>query len=413
MRHPISLMSTMSPQRFWLAAGTATTATCLAVAPAVAAGTTATQTAGTLAHTAPAVAAAAPAAAAPVATAAAAPTAPPSVADASSAAVAAAAELAAATTSQTDAEQAVANANAAVEAAQVELRAARAALGVATDDAKEAGQVREAAVEAHDLLEAGAVQTVDPATAVAAGLSLAELIDPFIDPVERMDDAEREADLAKAVEARDRVDLVGAGARESAASASLDRATSTQIAATTALDEAVVRQASAVDAKSAADQVLVDAKAAEAAAEEAARIAAARAEAAALAARSMERPAIAEVTSPYGMRTHPITGVYKLHSGTDFSVGDGKARAARAGTVTDVTSDSAYGNMVTISHGTIDGDSVVTRYAHLASATVSVGTAVAAGDVVGNIGATGYATGPHLHFEVLVNGEFVDPMTWL
>lgn len=409
MRHPISLMSTMSPKRFWLAAGTATTATCLAVAPAVAAGTTATQTAGTLAHAAPAVAAAAPAAAAPVATAAAAPTTPPSVADASTAAVAAAAELSAATTSQTAAEQAVANANAAVEAAQVELRAARAALGVATDDAKEAGQVREAAVEAHDLLEAGAVQTVDPATAVAAGLSLAELIDPFIDPVERMDDAEREADLAKAVEARDRVDLVGAGARESAASAGLDRATSTQIAATAALDEAVVRQASAVDAKSAADQVLADAKAAE----ETARIAAARAEAAALAARSMERPAIADVTSPYGMRTHPITGVYKLHSGTDFSVGDGKARAARAGTVTDVTSDSAYGNMVTISHGTIDGDSVVTRYAHLASATVSVGTAVAAGDVVGNIGATGYATGPHLHFEVLVNGEFVDPMTWL
>lgn len=402
MRHPISLMSTMSLTRFWLATGTATTAMCLAVVPAVAAGTTATQTARTLAHAAPAVAAAAPAAAA-------APTTPPSVADASSAAVAATAEMTAATTAHAAAEQALVNADAAIEAAQVELRAARVALGVATDQAKESGQVREAAVKAHDLLESGAVQTVDPATAVAAGLSLAELIDPFVDPVERMDDAERAADEAKAIEARGRVDLVGANARESAASAGLDRATSARVAAATALDAAAVRQTSAIDAKSAADLVLVDAKAAE----ETARIAAARAEAAALAARSMERPAIAEVTSPYGMRTHPITGVYKLHSGTDFSVGDGKARAARGGNVTDVTSDSAYGNMVTISHGTIDGDSVVTRYAHLASATVSVGTTVAAGDVVGNIGATGYATGPHLHFEVLVNGEFIDPMTWL
>jgi murein DD-endopeptidase MepM/ murein hydrolase activator NlpD len=56
---------------------------------------------------------------------------------------------------------------------------------------------------------------------------------------------------------------------------------------------------------------------------------------------------------------------------------------------------------------------VVTRYAHLASVSVSTGQQVAAGDVVGRIGALGLATGPHLHFEVLVSGQFVNPASWL
>ncbi|MGH8828699.1 MAG: M23 family metallopeptidase, partial [Jiangellaceae bacterium] len=119
------------------------------------------------------------------------------------------------------------------------------------------------------------------------------------------------------------------------------------------------------------------------------------------------------ITSPYGMRRHPITGVYKLHSGTDFAPGDGVARAARAGTVVGAGNEGAYGTMVTLSHGAIDGAEVVTRYAHLSSAGVSVGQQVAAGAALGQIGSTGSSTGRHLHFEVLVNGEFVDPMTWL
>jgi murein DD-endopeptidase MepM/ murein hydrolase activator NlpD len=121
------------------------------------------------------------------------------------------------------------------------------------------------------------------------------------------------------------------------------------------------------------------------------------------------RPGTGGITSPYGMRTHPITGVYKLHSGTDFAYGDGRAYAARSGTVTAVTYDGAYGNMVTVSHG----DGIETRYAHLSSASVSTGQKVGSGDVVGQIGSTGYATGPHLHFEVLQNGEFVNSATWL
>jgi murein DD-endopeptidase MepM/ murein hydrolase activator NlpD len=121
------------------------------------------------------------------------------------------------------------------------------------------------------------------------------------------------------------------------------------------------------------------------------------------------RPATGHVTSSYGMRTHPITKVYKLHTGTDYSYGDGNAYAVRAGTVSSVIWSGAYGNMVTVDHS---GDAQ-TRYAHLAGAVVGVGETVSAGQKVGNIGSTGYSTGPHLHFEVLVNGEFVDPAGWL
>jgi murein DD-endopeptidase MepM/ murein hydrolase activator NlpD len=121
------------------------------------------------------------------------------------------------------------------------------------------------------------------------------------------------------------------------------------------------------------------------------------------------RPGTGSITSGYGMRAHPITGAYKLHSGTDFAYGDGNAYAAAAGTVESVTHDGAYGNMVTISHG---GDTE-TRYAHLSGASVSSGQKISAGQKVGNIGSTGYATGPHLHFEVLIGGDFVNPLGWL
>lgn len=123
---------------------------------------------------------------------------------------------------------------------------------------------------------------------------------------------------------------------------------------------------------------------------------------------SIASPATGHITSPFGMRTHPITGVYKLHSGTDFSVGDGNAYAAMAGTA-HVSHPSWAGNLVSIDHG----DGLVTQYAHLASMSVSSGERVSAGEVVGRIGARGLATGVHLHFEVLRNGSYVDPIAWL
>lgn len=176
-----------------------------------------------------------------------------------------------------------------------------------------------------------------------------------------------------------------------------------------ALDEAKSK------ARQAQEKAEAEAEAKKAAEREAAEKEAAEREAAVQAAsRSADtsetvRPGTGQTTSPYGMRTHPITGVHKLHSGTDFGYGDGQAYAAKSGTVSAVTYDGGYGNMVTIDHG----GGIQTRYAHLAEPTVSVGEKVSAGSVVGRIGSTGYSTGPHLHFEVLENGDFRDPMGWL
>jgi murein DD-endopeptidase MepM/ murein hydrolase activator NlpD len=119
------------------------------------------------------------------------------------------------------------------------------------------------------------------------------------------------------------------------------------------------------------------------------------------------RPATGRITSPFGMRTHPITGVLKLHDGTDFARGDGNAYAAMAG-VARVSHPAWAGTLVTVDHG-----SVQTTYGHLDSASVSSGERVNAGDVVGRIGSAGYSTGPHLHFSVLINGNYTNPATWL
>jgi murein DD-endopeptidase MepM/ murein hydrolase activator NlpD len=155
----------------------------------------------------------------------------------------------------------------------------------------------------------------------------------------------------------------------------------------------------------AAEQEEKDAGAASAAAETAAR-----AFAASLGIdKRLVRPGVGTISSPYGMRRHPITGAHKLHSGTDFQHADGKAYAAASGTVAAVTRDSAYGNMVTIAHG----HGITTRYAHLARPLVRPGDEVAAAQVIGQIGSTGLSTGAHLHFEVQVGGEFQDPAVWL
>lgn len=127
-----------------------------------------------------------------------------------------------------------------------------------------------------------------------------------------------------------------------------------------------------------------------------------------------QRPSDGPITSPYGMRVHPVTGVYKLHSGTDFGASCGaSAVAAGGGTVEAATYAGAYGNQVTISHGVIDGMDVETTYSHLSSFAVSAGDTVSGGEQIGSVGTTGSSTGCHLHWEVIVNGEFTDPMSWL
>ena len=111
-------------------------------------------------------------------------------------------------------------------------------------------------------------------------------------------------------------------------------------------------------------------------------------------------PGYTRITSKYGMRTHPITGVYKLHSGVDIGAPAGaNFIAANDGIVTKASYNSAYGNMVIIDHG----GGVSTLYAHGSEILVEVGQTVKRGDAVLKVGSTGYSTGPHAHFEVRLN----------
>ncbi len=121
-------------------------------------------------------------------------------------------------------------------------------------------------------------------------------------------------------------------------------------------------------------------------------------------------PGYTTITSKYGMRTHPITGVYKLHTGTDISAPIGANFVAMAdGVVLKAEYNAAYGNMVIIDHG----GGISSLYAHGSEIIAQVGQAVTKGDVVLKVGSTGYSTGPHAHFEIRVNGETVDPIEYL
>lgn len=118
-------------------------------------------------------------------------------------------------------------------------------------------------------------------------------------------------------------------------------------------------------------------------------------------------PSCTLVTSRYGNRIHPIFGTEKFHSGIDIGAGYGASVvAADGGTVSVATYSSSYGNYVMIYHA--DGSS--TLYAHMSSLAVSAGQTVNQGDVIGYVGDTGWADGPHLHFEVRINGGTVDPL---
>ena len=120
---------------------------------------------------------------------------------------------------------------------------------------------------------------------------------------------------------------------------------------------------------------------------------------------SFVRPGTGTLTSEFGIRRHPITGVVKLHTGVDIAPGDGFVYAADAGTVIKAEWNRAYGNMTVIDHG----NGVTTLYAHQANMFAKVGDRVVKGARIGVVGSTGYSTGPHLHFEIRQDGEPIDP----
>ncbi len=122
------------------------------------------------------------------------------------------------------------------------------------------------------------------------------------------------------------------------------------------------------------------------------------------------RPLPGEVGSAHGPRHHPIHGDLRMHHGVDIGAPTGTPiHAFAAGTVTHVGPRGGYGNLVIVEHP----GGLETRYAHQSAMDVVVGQRVEAGQVVGRVGATGTATGPHLHFELRRDGTSIDPAPYL
>ena len=122
----------------------------------------------------------------------------------------------------------------------------------------------------------------------------------------------------------------------------------------------------------------------------------------------------AQITSPFGYRIHPITGTRRLHTGTDFGLACGSpVHAAGDGIVVSAGWAGGYGKRVVISHGTIDGHRIASTYNHNTHLSVSAGDHVKRGQVIARSGTTGASTGCHLHFEVMRDGQYVDPKPYI
>ncbi|HMY82195.1 MAG TPA: M23 family metallopeptidase [Agitococcus sp.] len=116
------------------------------------------------------------------------------------------------------------------------------------------------------------------------------------------------------------------------------------------------------------------------------------------------------ITSTYGYRTDPFTGRTAFHAGMDFSGPEGEdIYAVAAGIVSFAGQKSGYGNVIEVTHG----DGYITRYAHAQRLAAKEGDMVAKDQVIAYMGSTGRSTGTHLHYEVLVNGKQIDPMTYV
>lgn len=120
------------------------------------------------------------------------------------------------------------------------------------------------------------------------------------------------------------------------------------------------------------------------------------------------------ISSGFGTRYHPIHKRTKMHTGLDIAGPNGGAvKAADGGQVIWAGWKGGYGKTIMINHGTKNGRNLVTLYGHLSRISVSSGQSVSKGQVIGAEGSTGYSTGPHLHFEVRVNGAPVNPLGYL
>jgi murein DD-endopeptidase MepM/ murein hydrolase activator NlpD len=118
----------------------------------------------------------------------------------------------------------------------------------------------------------------------------------------------------------------------------------------------------------------------------------------------------ASITSRFGVRKDPFRRRPAMHTGIDFRAPSGEpAKATAPGRVITAGYSRGYGYMVEIDHG----DGLTTRFAHLSKIVAKKGQTVAKGDIIGRTGSTGRSTGPHLHYEIRVNGRAIDPMTFI
>ncbi|WOP18461.1 peptidoglycan DD-metalloendopeptidase family protein [Raineyella sp. LH-20] len=121
-------------------------------------------------------------------------------------------------------------------------------------------------------------------------------------------------------------------------------------------------------------------------------------------------PVSGPVTSPFGMRVHPVTGVRKLHDGVDYGASCGvPLRAPLPGTVIEVVRHPAYGWRIRIDHGMVDGHRLITSLNHARGYSVHTGETVQRGQTLGAVGSTGLSTGCHLHLMAWQDGALVDP----
>jgi murein DD-endopeptidase MepM/ murein hydrolase activator NlpD len=116
------------------------------------------------------------------------------------------------------------------------------------------------------------------------------------------------------------------------------------------------------------------------------------------------------ISSAYGSRYHPITGRKTYHDGVDIAANSGNGVYAYTdGKVVEAGWNGGYGNCILIDHG----NGLKTRYAHLSRIYVKVGQRVETGTRIGAVGSTGFSTGPHLHFEVIKNGQTKNPLNYI
>ena len=128
----------------------------------------------------------------------------------------------------------------------------------------------------------------------------------------------------------------------------------------------------------------------------------------------LDRPTGGAITSAFGYREHPIYHYWGLHDGVDMAAGCGSSLVASAsGTVISRYYSPVWGNRLYLSVGNVNGKNVTVIYNHLSSYSASSGEKVNRGEVIGYAGTTGWSTGCHLHFTVMVNGKPVDPMRWM